>query len=365
MEFTYSPQESFVDVMLVTAIAFALSQVILSGLLLWRVDSWSLQERLYASLLVSVSAYLLAPLLPDGAWLWLTQALQTAVPGLFWLFSASLFDDHFQLRRWQLGLVAATVLLPVAGALLGSAGGSGMSLLLIGLPQLMEFILVGLTLWAVTRYWRVDLIESRRRLRLWFCALNGIYILVLLFLREVVFSPGDRWSTLQYLPLGALLLATNAILLEYKVGILVPPTKSRSPRDDSSENRLLQVPVAAVPIPEISPELLLQLKHLMEHEQVYREMSLTIGQLAVRLDVPEYRLRQGINAGLGYRNFNDFLNTWRVREAARCLASPTDQSRPVLSIAMDCGFRSLSSFNKTFRQEYGDTPTAFRRQHTG
>ena len=81
--------------------------------------------------------------------------------------------------------------------------------------------------------------------------------------------------------------------------------------------------------------------------------------------MPEYRLRQGINAGLGYRSFNDFVNTWRVREAARRLVSPADQSKPVLTIAMDCGFRSLTWYNKTIRQEYGDTPTAFRRQRAG
>ena len=348
--------------MLVIAVAFALSQVILSGLLLWREDPWSLQQRLYAALLLCVSAYLLVPLLPDGAWRWLTQALQTAVPGLFWLFSASLFDDHFQLRRWQLLIVAATVLLPAAGELIGADGDSTLTLLLFGFPQIMEFVLVGLTLAAVTRYWRVDLIESRRRLRLWFCGLNGIYILLLLLLREVVFTAEDSLSTLQYLPVGGLLLATNAILLEYKAGILAPVTRLGCHQENTGENPVAPTLVTATAAPEISPGLLSQLDQLMQQEQVYRQMGLTIGQLAARLDVPEYRLRQAINAGLGYRNFNDFLNTWRVREAAERLNSPCDQALPVLSIAMECGFRSLSSFNKAFREEYGQTPTAFRRQ---
>jgi hypothetical protein len=39
-----------------------------------------------------------------------------------------------------------------------------------------------------------------------------------------------------------------------------------------------------------------------------------IGALAARLDVPEHRLRQAINEGLGYRNFNAFLNRYRIED---------------------------------------------------
>ncbi|NIM18801.1 MAG: helix-turn-helix domain-containing protein, partial [Candidatus Latescibacteria bacterium] len=34
---------------------------------------------------------------------------------------------------------------------------------------------------------------------------------------------------------------------------------------------------------------------------------------------------------------------------------------PVLTIALDVGFRSLSSFNTAFRAHYGKTPTGYRR----
>ena len=50
-------------------------------------------------------------------------------------------------------------------------------------------------------------------------------------------------------------------------------------------------------------------------EAIYRKEGLTIGGLAQHLRVPEYVLRRVINRGLGFRNFNDFLHTHRIREA--------------------------------------------------
>jgi AraC-like DNA-binding protein len=107
-------------------------------------------------------------------------------------------------------------------------------------------------------------------------------------------------------------------------------------------------------------ELLAPLNQLMEQDFAYREMGFTIGQLANMLGMQEYRLRKLINAGLGYRNFNDFLNTYRIREARLRLSDPDEHATPVLNIALDAGYRSLSSFNKAFKDTLNQTPTEFR-----
>jgi len=77
--------------------------------------------------------------------------------------------------------------------------------------------------------------------------------------------------------------------------------------------------------------------------------------------LPEYRLRQAINEGLGYRNFNAFINHYRLEEAKAALADPGQRDVPVLTIAMDAGFQSLGPFNRAFKAETGQTPTEFRR----
>ncbi len=392
------------DSLLIAALAFSLSQILLSVVLFIRIKrTWSIQQGLYGVFLMAVTAYLLTPLV-ESPWLSvLMGGLQTLVPGTFWLFTASLFEDHFKLRFHHYTLVGITVLAPMLGSALSVMVGDMPRWLFWTLPQTLEFVLIGLAMWSVIRYWRDDLVESRRDLRLWFCGLIGLYIVTLLLLRELLF-PGAAWlSVWQYVPVCGVLLLTNGLLLEHKTGLFHPPTARPAifpvPAADATlaEPRFASVsganllelsnvvdsePTHVVPVsssepevnpsvPEMAPEssepvpeaLLDQLTELMEEERVYREMGLTIGQLAVRLELPEYRLRRIINAGLGYRNFNDFLNTYRIREASQRLMDPAELDEAVLNIALDAGFRSLSSFNKAFKQAFAKTPTEYRAAH--
>jgi AraC-like DNA-binding protein len=104
-----------------------------------------------------------------------------------------------------------------------------------------------------------------------------------------------------------------------------------------------------------------RLERLMTAERAYRREGLTIGSLAALMNLPEYRLRQIINEGLGYRNFNAFLNRYRIAEAKTALADSSQKDVPVLTIAMDSGFQSLGPFNRAFKADTGLTPTEFRR----
>ena len=96
-------------------------------------------------------------------------------------------------------------------------------------------------------------------------------------------------------------------------------------------------------------------------DRAYRREGLTIGLLSAELGVPEYRLRQLINEGLGHRNFNAFLNRYRIQEAKAALADPEQKEVPVLTIAMDTGFQSIGPFNRAFKSATDLTPTEFRR----
>ena len=103
---------------------------------------------------------------------------------------------------------------------------------------------------------------------------------------------------------------------------------------------------------------------LMADERIYRQDNITIGALAGRLKIPEYRLRRVINQQLGYRNFNVFLNNHRIEEAKAALADPAQLEVPVITIAMDAGFQSLGPCNRAFKAMTGVTPTEYRRLKT-
>ncbi|MEM9305392.1 MAG: helix-turn-helix domain-containing protein [Pseudomonadota bacterium] len=335
--------------------AFALVMVYL--LLFIRSGIRSLAEKLFVLLLVGVLGFLFHPWAHGTAWAWVTAPVQTTVPGVFWLWSASLFDDHFELAPWQVVLVAITVVLPFIERMVP---GGGLDWLLLDFPQLLEFVIVGLALLAVARHWRVDLDNARRRMRLLFCAFNGGSLLVLLVFRELLF-PGAPWlDTVQYGILALMLLATIALFVQYVPDLLRPGAQALASEPDEAQPAPAAV-VAAEPPDEETRRILATLEGLMGEERAYREMGLTIGQLANRVDAPEYRLRQVINRAMGYRNFNDFLNSYRIAEVVDRLEDSAN-SEPVLSIALDVGFRSLSSFNKVFKDTYQKTPTEYRKQ---
>ena len=122
---------------------------------------------------------------------------------------------------------------------------------------------------------------------------------------------------------------------------------------------------ATVPVAQDSnaadQKLVDALMRLMADERIYRHDNITVGTLATKLSIPEYRLRRLINQQLGYRNFNVFLNNHRIEEAKAALADPTQAEVPVITIAMDAGFQSLGPFNRAFKATTGVTPTEYRR----
>jgi AraC-like DNA-binding protein len=192
-------------------------------------------------------------------------------------------------------------------------------------------------------------------LRVWFAGFIGIYTLGIIAAREIFF-PDERWLDVwQYMPAGGMLLVCNCVLLEFKGSIFI-----ETPASSSAEPVLIKAEAPVKEVDEVPEDILEAIAEQMEQRQIYREMGLTIGQLAETLELQEYRLRRIINAGMGYRNFNDFLNTYRIREASSRLVKEGDTA--VLNIALDVGFRSLSSFNKAFKDAQLMTPTAYRSQ---
>jgi AraC-like DNA-binding protein len=98
----------------------------------------------------------------------------------------------------------------------------------------------------------------------------------------------------------------------------------------------------------------------MDVDEAFREEGLTIGALADRVGTQEHKLRELINAQLGFKNFNAFLHQYRIRAAEKALADPAQYYMGIAQIAYDVGYRSLATFNKAFKELTGRTPTERR-----
>jgi two-component system, sensor histidine kinase LadS len=101
------------------------------------------------------------------------------------------------------------------------------------------------------------------------------------------------------------------------------------------------------------------LLQLMEIEKIYCDEDLDLKRLADMLEIRSDQLSEFIN--LEYKkNFNSYLNDYRIKEAKRQLL--LDRDRNILSIAFACGYNSKSTFNTEFKKRNNLTPKEFRNR---
>jgi AraC-like DNA-binding protein len=301
-----------------------------------------------------------APFVPKQ---WMIMALPVLVanPVIFWLWARATFDDDFLLKRWHgavwLTMVGVGYVIFLGWPLwpsLAVMGAKGLSLAAIGFAILAAV--------QTVQTWREDLVAGRRRLRTVVVAFNVVLIAVIAgsgLTSTPIASPGAPGSLGSALGLFAIamlvgwsLFGTTTTAPAIMATGAAPPSADPAPQA-SRPNEDTRDPIA--------PQLLRRLDQVMSKERAYRKEGLTIGLLAARLELPEYRLRQAINESLGYRNFNAFLNRYRIDEAKAALSDPSQRDVPVLTIAMDAGFQSIGPFNRAFKADTGVTPTEFRR----
>ncbi len=103
-----------------------------------------------------------------------------------------------------------------------------------------------------------------------------------------------------------------------------------------------------------------RIERMFRDEAIHQDPELKVADLALRLGVPEYKVSRAIAGPLGYANFNRLVNRHRIQRAQALLADPDRRRDTVLAIALDSGFASLGPFIRAFKEETGQTPSAYR-----
>lgn len=289
---------------------------------------------------------------PISAWHAPLIALSTGDIVVFWLFTRALFDDAFVLRWWHGLIWAAVTVFSFVSCTWIAPGGHAQAA--ITTVNLLALVFIALAVAQTIGSWSADLVERRRRVRVFIVVASALY--------------GGMNALLQIAYAGSRVTVEWANLLNAAVlAAIVAAISWTMMRVDGADLFAAPVePVIANAQPAAMEEaadqkLVNTLMRLMADERIYRQDNVTIGTLATRLKIPEYRLRRLINQRLGYRNFKVFLNNHRIEEAKAALADPTQAEVPVITIAMDAGFQSLGPFNRAFKATTGVTPTEYRK----
>lgn len=297
-----------------------------------------------------VCCYLLAPLLYEKTrWFYLTDPFSNATPLAFLLLTQALFEEHSRPEKSSVAVGLLYMFLTYSGVLLRgeSLFGSDVGMTLWQGGRILMFGVLFYGIYAVTKHWREDLVEPRRLLRLVITCIVGLSIMGVIVAETIFgYDAFPLWLSLTHtiLIIGFIIAFGVGLLLLGPSQFVQAPVLKKDPKPSATDKVELEQIVAS-----------------METDKRYRDMELSIRSLATQLNIPEHRLRKHINSQLGYRNFNDFLNQYRVNEVTNQLASLEMSRIPVLTIAMDAGYRSLTTFNKAFKARKGMTPKEYRQ----
>lgn len=293
-----------------------------------------------------------------SSWEPLLNIGRNLTPALFMVLCHSLFQER-RVPRVLLALVGLQVLLEEPIHLLVGNDTPAQRLLTEAMPGLLQAVFISLAVYWTLLGWKVDLVASRRRMRVIVLAVIGGLLLSSVLLQRVIipfnsvanFYASEILGLMDAAVIGALLLSLLSVAnLEKYLNPGREPTRPRSApapgRDDEAAD---QTAAEAA-----------RLEHLMTVERVYTRPGLSVAHLADRMGLPEYRLRRLIHEELGCRNFNVFLHRYRVAEACRALKDPEQRRTPILTIALGVGYQSINTFNRGFREVMGITPSAYR-----
>jgi len=267
--------------------------------------------------------------------------------GLMWWLAQSLLDDKFRLNRFAW----TGLLITLIPAIIFWLEDMGYNALVFPGSVWMNPIIFSLIVlhisWIAIAGLQDDVIHLRREVRLWIVAL-----IVVTFSMNVIVGYVFDGNLKFLLKMGVVFCSLLLVffwvvrlqthILDFKEltpAILTQPTVD--PKDHAAYQRLVQ---------------------MMNIQKAYLESDLSVASLAERINIPPHQLRTLINRGLGYRNFSAFLASYRLDDIKKQLADPEKARTPILTIAMNGGFSSLATFNRTFKAELGQTAGEFRHR---
>jgi AraC-like DNA-binding protein len=111
----------------------------------------------------------------------------------------------------------------------------------------------------------------------------------------------------------------------------------------------------------ILEQTIFALRKAMEKDAVYLNPDLNLAMLSKYTGIPAKTISAVINQHL-HKSFNEFVNEYRVAAFKEKVQQPKMNSLTFAGIASECGFNSQATFQRTFKQVTGLSPSEFKNQ---
>ncbi len=103
-----------------------------------------------------------------------------------------------------------------------------------------------------------------------------------------------------------------------------------------------------------------ELDFLMRETKIYRDATLGLDSMSEKLNISGNYLSQLVNKLSGC-NFADYVNGFRIEDAKAKLKDPEFANYTIISIALESGFNSKSTFYNAFKKLTGILPKEYRQ----
>lgn len=104
-----------------------------------------------------------------------------------------------------------------------------------------------------------------------------------------------------------------------------------------------------------------KVEHSLNQEKLYLDQSLSLINFSSRIGVKPHSISQTMSVLVG-KNFNEYLNEYRVIHAKKLLKDASFDHYKIEAIALESGFNNKVTFNKYFLKNTGLTPSEYKRK---
>ena len=118
--------------------------------------------------------------------------------------------------------------------------------------------------------------------------------------------------------------------------------------------------------PSVDPHdeiIMAEVEKAMSERKLYKRADLTLDVLAKEVGFNRYYLSGALNRCAG-KNFNSYVNEYRVKEAIRIMSEPGNDNLTADAVAFGAGFNDRQALHRVFKKITGLSPRDFRMNRT-
>jgi AraC-like DNA-binding protein len=297
--------------------------------------------------------------------------LSSTIPIGLYFFVTYLIHPKHQLNAWEKWWIAPLVLQALLGFLYIPLDEfydiEIIAFTIDALPYVEEFVgiatslcLLPLIIYRVINYQKYIALHYstiERKSLLWLLnSLFAIAVLVLLWcISYAQWIFGYSFEAMyKYVTIGMVIFLfwiSYVVILQYHLFEIIPFTTENVAKDKNEKKLSAKTDV-------YYKELL----QLLQEKRLYEDVELTLDDLAQRLQLSSGYLSQIINTK-EKKSFFEFVNHYRVEAVKQKLIDSAYAHYDILSIALESGFKSKSTFNAVFKKMTKQTPSAYKKKH--